>query len=207
MIVTCSMRCTAGLIRQHSQQHGARVYVDVINAGTPKIPQRETRRPSNPLFKGATSEKRGENGGLGLSIAEGYVHKQPSKGNCIWSTGKTVCFRVELPSSKTRNHANSLSPSGTTFASSARTCSNPHCGDAPPFLRADPSMPPTNTPAGMGDKSGGILRRIFQRLFAPTAVAGREPPWHRWHCWVACREVHNKPADTPAEEKFSLSTG
>ena len=59
----------SGNICLRSSLHGARVYIDVINTGTP-IPQEERAMIFEPFFQGSHQRKGAVKGsGLGLSIA------------------------------------------------------------------------------------------------------------------------------------------
>ncbi len=61
----------SGNICLRSSSHGARVYIDVINTGTP-IPQEERAMIFEPFFQGSHQRKGAVKGsGLGLSIARG----------------------------------------------------------------------------------------------------------------------------------------
>ncbi len=61
----------SGNICLRSSLHGARVYIDVINTGTP-IPQEERAMIFEPFFQGSHQRKGAVKGsGLGLSIARG----------------------------------------------------------------------------------------------------------------------------------------
>lgn len=109
----------SGNICLRSSLHGARVYIDVINTGTP-IPQEERAMIFEPFFQGSHQRKGAVKGsGLGLSIAR--IVFAVCKGNCIWSTraGKTFASALNCRRRKTRNNANSLSHQAILFASLA----------------------------------------------------------------------------------------
>lgn len=110
----------SGNICLRSSLHGARVYIDVINTGTP-IPQEERAMIFEPFFQGSHQRKGAVKGsGLGLSIAR--IVFAVCKGNCIWSTraGKTFVSALNYRRRKTRNNANSLSYQAILFVSSAQ---------------------------------------------------------------------------------------
>ncbi|MGU0043307.1 sensor histidine kinase [Escherichia coli] len=108
----------SGNICLRSSSHGARVYIDVINTGTP-IP-RGTRHDLRTLFSGKPPAKGAVKGsGLGLSIARDCIRRMQGELYLVDESGQDVCFRIELPSSKTRNNANSLSYQAILFVSSA----------------------------------------------------------------------------------------
>ncbi len=110
----------SGNICLRSSLHGARVYIDVINTGTP-IPQEERAMIFEPFFSGKPPAKRGGEGQRsGIKHCQWIVFAV-CKGNCIWSTraGKTFVSALNYRRRKTRNNANSLSYQAILFVSSA----------------------------------------------------------------------------------------
>ncbi len=100
----------SGNICLRSSSHGARVYIDVINTGTP-IPQEERAMIFEPFFSGKPPAKRGGEGQRsGIKHCQG-LYSPYARGNCIWSTraGKTFVSALNYRRRKTRNNANSLS--------------------------------------------------------------------------------------------------
>ena len=90
----------SGNICLRSSLHGARVYIDVINTGTP-IPQEERAMIFEPFFQGSHQRKGAVKGsGLGLSIARDCIRRMQGELYLVDESGQDVCFRIELPSSK-----------------------------------------------------------------------------------------------------------
>ncbi len=90
----------SGNICLRSSSHGARVYIDVINTGTP-IPQEERAMIFEPFFQGSHQRKGAVKGsGLGLSIARDCIRRMQGELYLVDESGQDVCFRIELPSSK-----------------------------------------------------------------------------------------------------------
>ncbi len=116
----------SGNICLRSSLHGARVYIDVINTGTP-IPQEERAMIFRPFFQGSHQRKGAVKGsGLGLSIARDCIRRMQGELYLVDESGQDVCFRIELHH-QNRNNANSLSHQAILFASSAPgSARNPH---------------------------------------------------------------------------------
>ncbi len=163
----------SGNICLRSSLHGARVYIDVINTGTP-IPQEERAIIFEPFFQGS-HQRKGAVKGSGLDRIAGIVFAV-CKGNCIWSTraGKTFVSALNYRRQKTRNNANSLSYQAILFVTTGSARNLRHVR----YVRSGFSalsmsrLSATITPTGIGFKSGEYATH-FSTITAPTAVAGR----------------------------------
>lgn len=90
----------SGNICLRSSLHGARVYIDVINTGTP-IPQEERAMIFEPFFSGKPPAKRGGEGQRsGIKHCQDCIRRMQGELYLVDESGQDVCFRIELPSSK-----------------------------------------------------------------------------------------------------------
>ncbi len=154
-------------------------------------------------FSGKPPAKRAVKGsGLGLSIAVDCIRRMQGELYLVDESGQDVCFRIELPSSKTRNNANSLSHQAILFASLAPgSARNSRTTCTLRFLRAvHVQTACNNTPTGIA-LSLVNMRHIFQRLLPRRLWLAGLPCL----ALLGCVQSHNKPAiDTPAEEKIPV---
>ncbi|MFP1591848.1 ATP-binding protein [Escherichia coli] len=79
--------------------HGARVYIDVINTGTP-IPQEERAMIFEPSSRKPPAKRGGEGQRSAWSIARDCIRRMQGELYLVDESGQDVCFRIELPSSK-----------------------------------------------------------------------------------------------------------
>lgn len=87
----------SGNIYIQSSTQGARVYIDVVNTGTP-IPEAEKTMIFEPFYQGSHQRKGAVKGtGLGLSIARDCIRRMQGELQLVDDSAGDVCFRIALP--------------------------------------------------------------------------------------------------------------
>ena len=87
----------SGNIYIQSSMQGARVFIDVVNTGTP-IPQAERAMIFEPFYQGSHQRKGAVKGtGLGLSIARDCIRRMQGELQLVDDSAGDVCFRIALP--------------------------------------------------------------------------------------------------------------
>lgn len=87
----------SGNIYIQSSTQGARVYIDVVNTGTP-IPEAERAMIFEPFYQGSHQRKGAVKGtGLGLSIARDCIRRMQGELQLVDDSAGDVRFRIALP--------------------------------------------------------------------------------------------------------------
>ena len=87
----------SGNIYIQSSTQGARVYIDVVNTGTP-IPEAERAMIFEPFYQGSHQRKGAVKGtGLGLSIARDCIRRMQGELQLVDDSAGDVRFRIVLP--------------------------------------------------------------------------------------------------------------